>query len=78
LAQSAGDGAIPSLLAFVGGCLLGGEFGRELVDVQGVLMRLLGEFVSGSMICLAVRHGGGGVGVGGQVVELCESIVRAL
>jgi len=41
-------------------------------------MRLFGEFMSGSMISLAMSHGGGGMGVGRKVVEFCDSIVRAL
>jgi len=41
-------------------------------------MRLLGEFMSGSMISLAMSDGSRGMGVGGEVVEFCDSIVRAL
>ena len=45
------------------------------MDVHGVLMRLTGDFVSG-LIVFAVGYRGGGVGVGREVVELCDSIVR--
>jgi len=41
-------------------------------------MRLLGEFMSGSMISLAMSDGGRGMGMGREVVEFCDSIVRAL
>ena len=47
------------------------------MDVHGVLMRLSGEFVSGQMIAFAVGYRGSGVGVGCEVVELCDSLVRA-
>ena len=43
----------------------------------GLLGRLLGEFVRGEMIFLAVGSGGG-VGVGRQVVDFCCSIMDAL
>src|SRR6202140_4147384 len=55
-----------------------GEFLREFVGVHGVLVRLLTELVSGPMVPFAVRGSGGGVGMGGKVVELGGSIVRAL
>lgn len=38
-------------------------------------MRLFGEFVSGQMIPFSVSNGRGGVGVSGQVMEFCDSIV---
>jgi hypothetical protein len=58
--------------------LLGGQFFGELVNVPGMLLCLFGEFVSGQMVPFAVGDGRSGVGMGGKVVELCESIVRAL
>ncbi len=51
------------------------EFFRSLVGIHRVLVRLFGEFVSGQMIPFVVGNGRGGVGVGGQVVEFCYSIV---
>lgn len=48
------------------------------MGVYGVLKRLFAEFVSASMISLAVSHRGCGVGVGCKVVELSDSIVWAL
>jgi hypothetical protein len=48
------------------------------MGVHGMLVRLFGEFVSGQMISFAVGYGGGGVGVSCEVVEFCDSIVRAL
>jgi hypothetical protein len=57
---------------------LRGEFFFEFVGVQGVFVGLFAEFVGGEMVSFAVGRGGGGVGVGSQVVEFCESIVRAL
>jgi hypothetical protein len=58
-------------------CLLGGarhgslslKFLVEFVGVDGVLVRLPAEFVGSEMVSFAVGNGGGGVGVGGQVVE---------
>jgi hypothetical protein len=41
-------------------------------------MRLFGKFVSAQMIAFAVGDGSCSVRVGRKVVELCESIVRAL
>jgi hypothetical protein len=57
--------------------LLGERFAM-LVGVGGVLMRLLAQLVRGQMIAFAVSGRGGGVGVGGQVVQLRDSIVCAL
>ncbi len=41
-------------------------------------MRLFAEFVRGHMISFTVRDSGRGMGVGGKVVEFCDSIVRTL
>lgn len=41
-------------------------------------MRLLAQLVRGEMIAFAVSGRGGGVSVGGQVVQLRDSIVYAL
>jgi hypothetical protein len=43
-----------------------------------MLVRLSAKFMSGSMITFVVGDRGGSVGVGGKVVELGGSIVRAL
>jgi hypothetical protein len=43
-----------------------------------VLVRLFGKFMRGQVISLTVRDGSGGVGVGRQVMEFCDSIVRTL
>jgi hypothetical protein len=55
-----------------------GEFLREFMGVHGVLLRLLAELVSSPMVSFAVGGSGGGVGMGGKVVEFGGSIVRAL
>lgn len=39
-----------------------------------MFVRLLGKFVCGEMIAFAVCGGGGVVGVGGKIVQLCNSI----
>src|SRR5579862_1101787 len=41
-------------------------------------MRLFGEFVSGKVVAFALSHGRRGVSVGCQIVEFCDSIMRAL
>ncbi len=40
-----------------------------------MFVRLLGKFVCGEMIAFAVCGGGGVVGVGGKILQLCNSIV---
>ena len=57
--------------------VLFGGLARRLKSVGGVLVRLAGEFVSGKA-ALAVRGCGCGVGMGGQHVQLCGPIVKAL
>jgi hypothetical protein len=59
-------------------CCFRNEILGELMGVYGVLMRLLGEFVSGQMISFTVGSGSSGVGVGSEVVKFCGSIVRTL
>ena len=41
-------------------------------------MCLQGQFVSSQVISFAMSDRGGSVGVGGEVVEFCDSIVGAL
>ncbi len=43
-----------------------------------MFVRLLGKFVCGEMIAFAVCGGGGVVGVGGKILQLCNSIVGTL
>jgi hypothetical protein len=57
---------------------LQGEFFTELVGVDGMLVRLFGQLVSREMISFAVGGCRGRVGMGGKVMELGDSIVRAL
>jgi hypothetical protein len=47
------------------------------MGVHRVFESLLAEFVSGSVICLAMGFSGSGVGVSCQVVEFRNSCVRA-
>ena len=47
--------------SFAGACSLRAQLFGELVGVHGVLVRLFAEFVSGSMISLAMSRGGRGV-----------------
>jgi hypothetical protein len=54
------------------------ELFAELVSVGGVFMRLHGQLMSSEMISLAVGRCRGRVGMGGKVMELGDSIVRAL
>jgi len=49
-----------------------------LLGVHGVLVRLSGKFASSQMIPFPVGGCGGGVGMGGKVVEFCGSIVITL
>jgi hypothetical protein len=78
LGTGAGCGLRRAVWLFGGhSCLLGGaghgslslELLVEFVGVEGVLVCLPTEFVSGEMVSFAVGDGGGGVGVSGQVVE---------
>jgi hypothetical protein len=48
------------------------------MDIHGVLMSLPGQFVSRQVVSFAVCDGSCAVGVGCQVVELCDAVVRAL
>jgi hypothetical protein len=57
---------------------LQGEFFAKLVGVDGVLVRLHGQLVSSEVISFAVGGCRGKVGMGGKVMELGDSIVRAL
>ena len=45
-----------------------GKIFDELMSVQGVLVRLSGEFVGAQMVSFPVRGGGGGVSVRCKVV----------
>jgi hypothetical protein len=47
-------------------------------SVLGVLVRLLGQFMRGQMICFTVSSRGGGVGVCRKTMEFSGSIVCAL
>jgi hypothetical protein len=67
-----------SAVSFAGPWSLRAQLFGELVGVQGVLVRLFAEFVSGEMISLAVSGRGCSVGVGRKVMEFCGSIVHAL
>ena len=57
---------------------LGGEFLAKLASIGGVFMGLLGQFVGSEMISFTVGGCRGKVGMGGKVMELGDSIVRAL
>jgi hypothetical protein len=57
---------------------LQGEFFAKLVGVDGMFVRLHGQLVSSEMISFAVGSCRGKVGMGGKVMELGDSIVRAL
>jgi hypothetical protein len=57
---------------------LQGEFFAKLAGVAGMLVRLHGQLVSSEMISFTVRGCRGRVGMGGKVMELGDSIVRAL
>ena len=46
-----------------------------LISVRGVLMRLLGEFMSRPMVSLTMSDGGCCVSMGGKIVKFCGSIV---
>jgi hypothetical protein len=54
------------------------ELFAVLMCIPGVLKGLLGEFVSGEMVSLAMSGGGGVVGVSRKVMKFCSSIMRAL
>lgn len=49
-----------------------------LMRVCGMLMRLLAKLVRREMVPFALGGGGVVVGVGSQVVQLCDSIMGAL
>jgi hypothetical protein len=57
---------------------LEGEFFANLVGIDGVLMRLRGQLVRSKMISFTVGGCRGKVGMSGKVMELGDSIVRAL
>jgi hypothetical protein len=57
---------------------LQGEFFAKLAGVGGMLVRLYGQLVSSEMISFTVCSCCGKVGMGGEVMELGDSIVRAL
>jgi hypothetical protein len=67
-------GSVSGLWFFVPAGKLLGEFKR----VHRMFVGLLAQFVCRQMISFAVCGRGSGVGMGGKVVEFCESIVRAL
>jgi hypothetical protein len=54
------------------------ELGGGFVGFAGVFGGLLGELMGGEVIAFAVGGCGGGVGVGGQVVEFGYAVVSAL
>jgi hypothetical protein len=56
----------------------GGEFFAKLAGVYGVFVRLHGQLVRTEMISFTVGGCRGKVGMGGKVMELGNSIVRAL
>jgi hypothetical protein len=57
---------------------LQGEFFAKLAGVAGMLVRLLGQLVSSEMISFTVGGCRGRVGMGCKVMELGDSVVRAL
>jgi hypothetical protein len=57
---------------------LQGEFFAKLPGVGGMLVRLHGQFVRSEMISFTVGGCCGKVSVGSKVMELGDSIVRAL
>jgi hypothetical protein len=57
---------------------LGGKFIAQLAGVCGVFVRLLRQFVCSEMISFVMGRGSGKVSVGGKVMELSNSSVRAL
>jgi hypothetical protein len=57
---------------------LGGKFIAQLAGVSGVFVRLLRQFVCSAMIFFVMGRGGCGVGMGGKVMKLSNSRVRAL
>jgi hypothetical protein len=57
---------------------LGGEFFAKLAGVGGVFVRLHGQLVSSEVISFTVGGCRGKVGMGCKVMELGDSIVRAL
>jgi hypothetical protein len=59
-------------------CALLNQFFGMLVGVCGVLVGLPAELVPGQMVSLAVGDSGGGVGVGGQGMKFCGSVMGAL
>jgi hypothetical protein len=59
-------------------CFRFGRLGRLRIELRGVLqgfprefVSLIAEFVSGSMICLAMGNCSGIVGMGCQIVKFC-------
>jgi hypothetical protein len=50
----------------------------KFLDIPGMFLRLFGEFVGCQVISLAMGGRGRGVGVGREIVQFSESIVRAL
>ena len=61
-----------------GGLRLRLQLDRVLVGDGGMFVGLLAEFVCRSVIALLVRRRGGGMGVGGQIVELGGAVVKTL
>jgi hypothetical protein len=64
--------------AFASLRFLGDERFVVLMGIHGVLVCLFTEFMRGQMVSFAVGSGCSGVGVGGEVVEFCRSIVGTL
>jgi hypothetical protein len=74
-----------NLHVLAGRCFRFGRLSRFRIELLGVLegiprvlVSLLAEFVSGSMICFAVGDCCDGVGVRCQIVKFCGSVVRTL
>ncbi|MGC1871075.1 MAG: hypothetical protein WA700_08970 [Acidobacteriaceae bacterium] len=57
---------------------LGNGLFRVLKRILGVLVRLLGKFVSGQVISFAVGSGGSGMCVGREIVQFCGAVMCAL
>jgi hypothetical protein len=65
-------------MVFLSLSCFGGEFFAKLASVYGVFVRLHGQLVRTEVISFTVGGCRGKVGMGGKVMELGNSIVRAL
>jgi hypothetical protein len=50
----------------------------QLEGIHRMFVSLPGQFMSRQMISFSVGDCGGGVAVSGEIMEFCDSIVRAL